>query len=74
MARIRISPKGQLLILKRIREKYSIKPGKTALIIESPEGILIKSAHEDPIEAACGFLGGAFSLTDELIKEHFSHQ
>jgi AbrB family looped-hinge helix DNA binding protein len=59
MTVVRVSPKGQILIPKRIREK-----------LEVPESILIKKAPEDPISAACGFLEGSFSLTDDLIKEH----
>jgi len=74
MALVRISPKGQILIPKNLRDKYSIKSGKTALIIESSEGILIKSAPENPIEAACGFLGGSITLSKELIKDHLKHQ
>ncbi len=70
MALVQISPKGQILIPKKIREKYSVKPGKMALVIESSEGILIKSAPEDPIEAACGFLDGSISLSKELIRDH----
>jgi hypothetical protein len=31
---------------------------------------LIKPAPEDPIDTACGFLDGDFSLADDLIKEH----
>jgi AbrB family looped-hinge helix DNA binding protein len=70
MALVQISLKGQILIPKRIREKYSVKPGKMALVIESSDGILIKSAPEDPIEAACGFLGGSIPLSKDLIKDH----
>jgi AbrB family looped-hinge helix DNA binding protein len=70
MSVVQISPKGQILIPKKIREKYSIKPGKIALVIESSEGILIKSAPEDPIEAACGFLDGSIALSKELIEDH----
>lgn len=67
---IQISQKGQILIPKRIREKYGIKSGSNVQILEQPGGILIKPAPEDPIAAACGFLEGDFSLTDDLIQEH----
>ena len=70
MTVVRVSPKGQILIPKRIREKYGVKPGSNVQILEVPESILIKKAPEDPISAACGFLEGRFSLTDDLIKEH----
>ena len=70
MTVVRVSPKGQILIPKRIREKYGVEPGSNVQILEVPESILIKKAPEDPILAACGFLEGSFSLTDDLIKEH----
>lgn len=71
---VNISPKGQILIPKRIREKYGVKPGGKVQIFEGTEGIVIKPAPEDPISAACGFLKGDFSLTDDLMKEHRREQ
>lgn len=70
MARVRISKKGQILIPKKIRDKYSFNPGDMALVIESDKGILLKSVTENPIEAACGFLNGSVSLTYELLEDH----
>lgn len=65
-----VTPKGQILIPKKIREKYGVKPGSRVQILEDKTGILIRPAPEDPIEAACGFLKGDFSLTRDLIEEH----
>jgi AbrB family looped-hinge helix DNA binding protein len=62
MTVVRVSPKGQILIPKRIREKYGVKPGSNVQILEVPESILIKKAPEDPIAEACGFLKEAFLL------------
>ena len=70
MTVVQVSAKGQILIPKAIREKYGVKPGSNVHILEEPGSIIIKSAPEDPIAAACGFLEGDFSLTDDLIKEH----
>ena len=58
------------MIPKAIRERHNVIPGSKVQILEQVEGILIKPAPEDPIDAACGFLEGDFSLTDDLIKEH----
>jgi AbrB family looped-hinge helix DNA binding protein len=69
MALVQISQKGQILIPKRLREKYSVIQGGKVQLIEGPDGILIKPAPEDPIEAACGFIEGGFSLTGDLLKE-----
>lgn len=69
-----ISPKGQILIPKRIREKYGVKPGGKVHIVENPDGIVIRPAPEDPIGTACGFLEGDFSLTEDLSREHLKEQ
>ena len=70
MTVVQVSPKGQILIPKSLREKYGVKPGSKVQILEEPGSLIIKPAPEDPIEAACGFLEGDFSLTEDLIKEH----
>jgi AbrB family looped-hinge helix DNA binding protein len=67
---VQISPKGQILIPKRLREKYGVRPGAKVQLIEAPEGIVIRAAPQDPIAAACGFLEGSFSLTADLVEEH----
>jgi bifunctional DNA-binding transcriptional regulator/antitoxin component of YhaV-PrlF toxin-antitoxin module len=69
MALVQISKKGQILIKKRLRNKYSLIQGGKVQLIEGPDGIIIKPAPEDPIEAACGFIEGGFSLTGDLLKE-----
>jgi AbrB family looped-hinge helix DNA binding protein len=74
MPAVPVSPKGQILIPKRIREKFGVRPGGRVLIIEESSGILLKPAPEDPIEAACGFLKGDFSLTQDLTEEHRKEQ
>jgi AbrB family looped-hinge helix DNA binding protein len=70
MSVIQVSQKGQILIPKLIREKHGVTPGSRVQLLELPEGILIKPAPDDPIDVACGFLKGNYSLTDDLIKEH----
>ncbi len=70
MTVVQVSQKGQVLIPKAIREKYGVKPGSNVHILEEPDSIVVKPAPEDPIAAACGFLEGDFSFTDDLIKEH----
>ncbi|MBI5603075.1 MAG: AbrB/MazE/SpoVT family DNA-binding domain-containing protein [Deltaproteobacteria bacterium] len=74
MSLAQISSKGQLLIPKKIRNKYGVRPGRKVHILEQTEGILIKPAPEDPLETACGFIKGDFSLTEDLLKEHRKEQ
>ena len=66
---VQISPKGQVLIPKKIRDKYGVIQGGKVQLIEGPDGILVKPAPADPIDAACGFIQGNFSLTADLLKE-----
>ncbi len=74
MAIVQVSEKGQILIPKGLRKKYGVAPGGRVHILEEPDGILIKPAPEDPIETACGFLQGDFSLTRDLLEEHRKEQ
>ena len=67
---VNVSQKGQILIPKALREKYGVKSGSKVQILETRNGLVIKPAPKDPIEAACGFLEGDFSLTRDLIEEH----
>lgn len=67
---VQVSPKGQILIPKRIRERYGVKPGAMVQVLEEPDGIVIRPAPEDPIETASGFLEGDFSLTEDIREEH----
>jgi AbrB family looped-hinge helix DNA binding protein len=69
-----ISLKGQILIPKRIRNKYGVRPGGKVHILEQKEGILLKPAPDNPLETACGFLKGDFSLTEDLLREHSKEQ
>lgn len=38
----KVGPKGQVVISKRLREKYDIHPGKQVEQIETKSGVLIK--------------------------------
>ena len=67
---VNVSPKGQILIPNALREKYGVTPGSKIQILETQHGLFIKPAPQDPIEAACGFIEGDFSLTQDLIIEH----
>jgi len=71
---VQISQKGQILIPKRVRDKYHVRAGGKVQIFEGPEGIIIKPAPDDPIKTACGFLQGDFSLTADLAEEQRKEQ
>jgi len=55
----KVTTKGQIVIPKRIREKYGIYPSTSIRWIEKKEGILMVPDSEDPIIAARGMLKGS---------------
>ncbi len=69
-----VSSKGQVVIPKRIREKYNIRPSTSIRWIEKEEGLLIVPDSADPISAAKGMLKGsgilkAYLQAKKLEKE-----
>ena len=52
----KVTSKGQIVIPKKIREKYNIGPSTSIHWIEKEEGILMVPHKEDPIKAARGML------------------
>ena len=49
-----ITTKGQIVIPKRIREKYKLGPGTKIFFEETPKGINLKQVNADFIENAKG--------------------
>ena len=64
----KVTTKGQIVIPKRIREKYGIYPSTSIRWIEKKEGILMVPDAEDPIIAARGMLEGS-GLLKAYLKE-----
>ena len=54
----KVTSKGQIVIPKKIREKYGIRPSTSIRWVEKEEGILMIPDSEDPIVAARGMLKG----------------
>jgi AbrB family looped-hinge helix DNA binding protein len=71
MFEIKITSKGQLVIPKTLREKYNLKKGTRAKIIETKDGILIKSILEPPWNGLRGLMKTDWKDQDlnQLIKE-----
>jgi len=55
----KVTSKGQIVIPKKIREKYGIRPSTSVHWVEKEEGILMIPDSEDPIVAARGMLKGS---------------
>ncbi|MBT8365799.1 MAG: AbrB/MazE/SpoVT family DNA-binding domain-containing protein [Deltaproteobacteria bacterium] len=52
----KVTSKGQIVIPKKIRDKYGISPSTSIRWVEKEEGILMIPDSEDPIVAARGML------------------
>ena len=55
----KVTSKGQIVIPKKIRDKYGIRPSTSIHWVEKEEGILMIPDTEDPILAARGMLKGS---------------
>ena len=53
-----LTSKGQLLIPKRLRNKYGIQPGKKIALIESKEGLMLKAMDSNFFDRYVGLLKG----------------
>jgi AbrB family looped-hinge helix DNA binding protein len=64
MERVKVSPKFQIVIPKKIRERMKLKPGQTLTLMES-EGML-KAVPDVPLEKLRGILRG---ISTEGLRE-----
>ena len=65
----KVTTKGQIVIPKRILEKYGIYPSTSIRWIEKREGILMVPDSEDPITSARGMLKGSGVLKAYLREK-----
>jgi len=65
----KVTSKGQIVIPKRLRERYGIRPTTRVSWIEKQEGILMVPETEDPIVAARGTLRGTGILKAYLEEK-----
>jgi AbrB family looped-hinge helix DNA binding protein len=63
-----LTTKGQLLIPKRIRNKYGIKSGVKVAFIETPEGLMIKAMDAAYFEGFAGKFKDSLPSTEEYKK------
>ena len=69
-----VTSKGQVVIPKKLREKYGIIPVTVIRWIEKDHGILMVPESEDPIKAARGMLQGAGLLNAYLKEKRLERQ
>jgi AbrB family looped-hinge helix DNA binding protein len=64
----KVTSKGQVVIPKKLREKYGIRTATAVRWIEKDQGILMVPESEDPIVAARGMLKGS-GILKAFMKE-----
>jgi len=64
----KVTSKGQVVIPKKLREKYGIRTATAIRWIEDDQGILMVPESEDPIVAARGMLKGS-GILKAYMKE-----
>ena len=70
----KVTSKGQIVIPKRLREKYAIFPATAISWIEKEGGILMVPESADPIKAARGMLRGSGILKAYLKEKKLEKQ
>ena len=63
-----LTSKGQLLIPKRLRDKYGIKAGVKVAFIESGGGLMLKAMDEAYFDQFAGLLKDAVPTTAEYKR------
>jgi AbrB family looped-hinge helix DNA binding protein len=63
-----LTSKGQLLIPKRIRNKYRIKAGVKVVFVETDEGLLIKAMDQEYFEQFAGKFKDSLPSSEELKR------
>ena len=61
-----LTTKGQLLIPKRIRNKYGIKSGVKVIFEETENGVIIRPMNEDYFNSFRGIIKSAGNLKQEM--------
>lgn len=70
----KVTSKGQVVIPKKLRQKYSIIPSTAIRWVEKNNAILLIPESSDPIEAARGMLKGAGILKAHLLDKQLEKQ
>lgn len=70
----KVTSKGQIVIPKRLRDKYGIRSATSIRWIEKDQGILMVPESVDPVVAARGMLEGAGILKAYLKEKKLEKQ
>ncbi len=70
----KITSKGQVVIPKKLRDKYRLNSASVVRWVEKEQGILMIPESEDPITAARGMLKGSGVLKAYLKQKEIEKQ
>lgn len=63
----KVSPKGWVVIPKKLRDRYGLVPGSKVLMTETGDGLTINAFPGDPVKSFKGLLKN-YPLLEELQK------
>ncbi len=69
MPTVTVSPKGQIVVPKEVREALGIKPSQKLFIKVVKDHAEIIPLPKDPVEGFCGIFSKGSSLTKALLRE-----
>jgi len=70
MEKVKVSPKGQIVIPKLLRDKFGIKEGEEVIVEGLEEGVLVMKKTKEPVKAMRGLFRGMFKKSSvELVRE-----
>jgi AbrB family looped-hinge helix DNA binding protein len=70
MGKVKVSPKGQVVIPKPLRDRFGIKEGEEVQVEESKRGVLVMKSEENPLKAMTGlFEGKTRRSSTELVRD-----
>lgn len=67
MSKATVSSRGQLIIPRKLRDKYGIKPKSKVEWLDMGNGLALIPIAEDPVKATRGILKGK-GLRESLLK------
>jgi len=70
MEKVKVSPKGQIVVPKALRNKFGIKEGEEVIVEESSKGVLVMKKEKNPVKTMVGLFEGKTKKSSvELVRE-----
>ena len=70
MEKVKVSPKGQIVIPKEFRDKFGIKEGEEVVVEESRKGVLVMRKEKNPVKVMVGLFESKTKKSSvELVRE-----